>query len=155
MFDATSNGRKLKILNIIDEFTRECLVSFVARTITAKDVFQQLQILFAKRGLPACIRSDNGPEFVAKLIQNKFAKLKIDCLYIQPGSPWQNAYIESFNSVLRDNILNRYLFMTPIEAQIILDDFRSEYNFIRPHGSLDGEAPTIFYEKYSELKQCA
>ena len=155
MFDATTNGRKLKVLNIIDEYTRECLVSYPARALTARDVFKQLQMLFAQRGLPAFIRSDNGPEFVAQHIRSKLADLKIGTMYIEPGSPWQNPYIESFNSILRDNVLNRYLFMTPREAQIILDDFRAEYNQIRPHGSLDGEAPAVFYERILEKKKCA
>jgi transposase InsO family protein len=155
MFDATSSGRKLKLLNIIDEYTRECLVSYAARTITARDVFRQLQMCFAERGLPTYIRSDNGPEFVAHYIRDNLATFKVKAMYIEPGSPWQNPYIESFNSILRDNILNRYLFNTPREAQINLDQFKAEYNSIRPHGSLDGEAPALFYEKISEKKKCA
>ena len=155
MFDATTSGRKLKLLNIIDEYTRECLVSYAARTITARDVFRQLQMCFAQRGLPTFIRSDNGPEFVAHHIRDNLAAFKVETMYIEPGSPWQNPYIESFNSIVRDNILNRYLFFTPREAQIILDQFKSEYNLIRPHGALDGQSPTTFYERISEKKKCA
>ncbi len=155
MFDVTVNGRKLKILNIIDEFSRECLASYCARTITARDVFRILQKLFFERGLPAFIRSDNGPEFVAKYIQAHLSNLKIEVLYIEPGSPWQNAYIESFNSILRDSLLNRCLFATPKEAQMMLDEFKIEYNTIRPHGSLNGVPPSIFVENLAEIKKCA
>ena len=150
MFDATHNGRKLKVLNIIDEYTKELLVSYAARTITAEDVYRLLRKLFAQRGLPAYIRSDNGPEFVAKYIQKQVAKTKVNIIYIQPGSPWQNCYIESFNSIMRDNLLNRYLFFTPKEAQIIIDDFKQEYNYERPHGTLGGITPKMFADKCSE-----
>lgn len=155
MFDATTSGRKLKLLNIIDEYTRECLVSYAARTITARDVFHQLRKCFAERGLPTYIRSDNGPEFVAHHIRDMLAAFKVQTMYIAPGSPWQNPYIESFNSVLRENILNRYLFHTPREAQLILDQFKSEYNSVRPHGALQGESPAVFYERIIEKKNCA
>ena len=155
MFDVTVNGRKLKILNIIDEFSRECLASYCARTITARDVFRILQRLFVERGLPVFIRSDNGPEFVAKFIQANLGNLKIEVLYIKPGSPWQNAFIESFNSILRDNLLNRCLFFTPKEAQMMLDQFRLEYNTVRPHGSLDGMTPFAFVQNLSEIRKRA
>ena len=155
MFDATFNGRKLKVLNIIDEYSKELLVSYVARTITARDVYKILQKLFAERGYPVHIRSDNGPEFVAKYIQEQIAKTKVNIIYIQPGSPWQNPFIESFNSILRDNILNRYLFFTPSEAQAVIDNFKSEYNTERPHGTLGGLTPQMFVEKCSEKKLCA
>lgn len=155
MFDATVNGRKLKILNIMDEYTKELLVSYVARTITARDVYKILQKLFAERGMPGNIRSDNGPEFVAKHIQEQVSKININIIYIQPGSPWQNPYIESFNSILRDNILNRYLFFTPKEAQAVINNFKSEYNTERPHGTLAGIPPAMFAKQCLENKLCA
>ena len=155
MFDATVDGRKLKILNIIDEFSRECLVSYCARTITAKDVFRILQKLFVERGLPAFIRSDNGPEFVAKYIKLNLDQFNVEVLYIEPGSPWQNPYIESFNSILRDGLLNRCLFSTPKESQIMFDEFRDEYNTIRPHGSLGGMTPCAYLQTLTHVNQCA
>lgn len=155
MFDATFNGRKLKVLNIMDEYSKELLVSHVARNITARDLYKVLQKLFAERGYPAHIRSDNGSEFVAKHIQEQLAKAKVNIIYIQPGSPWQNPFIESFNSILRDNILNRYLFLTPKEAQAVINNFKQEYNTERPHGSLGGMTPQMFVEKSLQKKLCA
>jgi len=155
MFDTTFNGRKLKVLNIIDEHSKELLVSYVARTITAKDVYKILQKLFVERGYPKHIRSDNGSEFVAKFIQDKLSQAKVNVIYIQPGSPWQNPYIESFNSIMRDNLLNRYLFFTPKEAQVIINNFKTEYNTERPHGSLGGITPHMFVEQCLERKLCA
>ena len=155
MFDATFNGRKLKVLNIMDEYSKELLVSYVARNITARDLYKVLQKLFAERGYPAHIRSDNGSEFVAKHIQEQLAKAKVNIIYIQPGSPWQNPFIESFNSILRDNILNRYLFLTPKEAQSIINNFKSEYNTERPHGTLGGITPQMFVDKCLQKKLCA
>lgn len=155
MFDATLNGRKLKILNIMDEYSKELLVSYVARSIAAQDVYKVLQKLFVERGMPAHIRSDNGPEFVAKYIQTRLAKTSVRTIYIQPGSPWQNPFIESFNAVLRDNVLNRYLFITPKEAQAVINNFKSEYNTVRPHGALGGITPQMFVDKITQEKLCA
>jgi transposase InsO family protein len=107
MIDRTANGRPFKILNIIDEFTRECLVSFVARKITTQDVIDQLFQLFVFRGIPDHIRSDNGPEFTARSIRKWLNRLGVKTLFIEPGSPWENGYIESFNGKLRDELLDR------------------------------------------------
>lgn len=155
MFDVTADGRKIKIVNIIDEYSRECLASFAARSITARDIFRILQKLIAERGLPSYIRSDNGPEFVAKFIKTNFEKLKINTIYIEPGSPWQNAYVESFNSVVRDYVLNRWMFYSIKEAQVHLNNFKQEYNEIRPHGSLDGLTPASFASTTTQQKLCA
>ena len=138
MFDATTNGRRLKILNIIDEYTKECLLTVTGRSIRSEDVYRHLIRLFAKHGSPKFIRSDNGPEFVAKSLKRKIANSGTQVIYIEPGSPWQNGFVESFNSIMRDNLLNRYLFYTPKEAQQRLDIFKKEYNEERPHGALGG-----------------
>ena len=155
MFDVTIDNRKIKILNIIDEYSRECLVSIAARNITAKELFNVLQKLFIERGIPAYIRSDNGPEFTANFIKTNLEKLKINTIYIEPGSPWQNAYVESFNSVVRDSVLNRWLFYTVREAQVHLNNFKQEYNQIRPHGALDGLTPVNFVKQIAQQKLCA
>ena len=155
MFDVSDDQRKIKILNVIDEYSRECLVSIAARNISARDVFRILQRLFVERGLPAFIRSDNGPEFVAKFIQAQLQKLGIRILYISPGSPWQNAYIESFNSIIRDSVLNRWIFRSVREAQVHLDNYRTEYNQIRPHGSLNDQTPVEFSRQLQQQQLLA
>lgn len=155
MFDATVNGRSLKILNIIDEFTKECLLTVTARSIRSVDVFKHLQKLFAEHGYPKYLRSDNGPEFVAKNLQAKIKASGLKILYVEPGSPWQNGFIESFNSIMRDNLLNQYLFYTPREAQIRLDIFKQEYNLERPHGSIGGITPVMFKDQCLKNKLCA
>jgi putative transposase len=155
MFDATVNGRKLKILNIIDEYSRVCLLSVCARTITASDLYRELQKLFILHGKPDYIRSDNGTEFTANFIKDKLKENNINTIYINPGSPWQNAFVESFNSVVRDYVLNPNLFFSPKEAQVYLDNFKQEYNWVRPHGSLDGVSPMNFINKISSKKLCA
>ena len=155
MFDATVNGRSLKILNIIDEYTKECLLTVTARSIRSADVFKHLQRLFAEHGYPKYLRSDNGPEFIAKDLQVKIKKSGAEILYVEPGSPWQNGFIESFNSIMRDNLLNQYLFYTPREAQVRLNIFKQEYNFERPHGSIGGITPVMFRDQFAENKLCA
>ena len=114
--DRTSDGRAFKILNILDEYTRECLAVLVERRITSEDVINQLYTLFLVRGVPEHIRSDNGPEFTAKAIRKWLARLGVKTLFIEPGSPWENGYIESFNGKLRDELLHREIFTTLIEA---------------------------------------
>lgn len=155
MFDATVNGRSLKILNIIDEYTKECLLTVTARSIRSADIFKHLQKLFAERGYPKYLRSDNGPEFVAKDLQARIKATGAEILYVEPGSPWQNGFIESFNSIMRDNLLNQYLFYTPREAQIRLNIFKQEYNEERPHGSIGGITPVMFRDQFAENKLCA
>jgi putative transposase len=141
MIDRTANGRAFKILNIIDEYTRECLAILVARKITNQDVIDLLFHLFIFRGIPRYIRSDNGPEFTARAIRKWLSRLGVKTLFIEPGSPWENGYIESFNGKLRDELLNREIFTTLEEARVLIEQWRREYNQIRPHSSLGYQPP--------------
>ena len=141
MIDHTADGRAFKILNIIDEYTRECLAILVARRIKNQDVIDILFWLFISRGLPKHIRSDNGPEFTAKAIRKWLGRLGVNTLFIEPGSPWENGYIESFNGKLRDELLNREIFDTLKEAKVLIEQWRKEYNQIRPHSSLKYQPP--------------
>jgi len=139
--ETTHDGRKLRLLAIIDEYTRECLAIHVARHVTNQDVLYLLSELFLEHGVPENIRSDNGPEFVAKAIRGWLADLGVTTLFIEPGSPWENGYVESFNGKLRDELLNGELFYNLKEAQILIEHWRREYNHIRPHSSLGGRPP--------------
>jgi putative transposase len=131
----TEDGKAFRILTIIDEFTRECLALLVARHITSQDVIDQLFQLFVLRGIPEHLRSDNGTEFTAKAIRKWLANIGVKTLFIEPGSPWENGYIESFNGKLRDELLNREVFSTLIEARVLIEEWRREYNGIRPHSA--------------------
>jgi len=137
----TQDGRAFRILTILDEYTRECLSITVARRITAQDVIYQLGELFLDRGIPDYIRSDNGPEFTARAIRQWLKNLGVKTLYIEPGSPWENGYIESFNGKLRDELLNVEIFTTLIEAQVLIERWRKDYNQIRPHSALGYRPP--------------
>lgn len=148
VFDETENGRALKILPVVDEFSRRCLTIEVGRSITAEHVIRVLERLFEEYGEPEYIRSDNGPEFIAKAVQSWLKKRGAKALYITPGSPWENAYSESFNSRLRDELLDRELFTSEAEARVLLEDHRREYNEGRPHSSLDGKTPAEFVEAW-------
>jgi transposase InsO family protein len=141
MTDRTANGKAFKILNIIDEYTRECLAILVARKIRNQDVIDLLFHLFIFRGIPEHIRSDNGPEFTAKAIRKWLSNVGVRTLFIEPGSPWENGYIESFNGKLRDELLNREIFTTLTEAKVLIEQWRQEYNHIRPHSSLGYRPP--------------
>jgi putative transposase len=141
MIDRTANGRAFKILNIIDEYTRECLAIMVARKIRNQDVIDLLFQLFILRGIPEHIRSDNGSEFTAKAVRRWLSRVGVKTLFIEPGSPWENGYIESFNGKLRDELLNREIFMTIEEANVLIEQWRREYNQIRPHSSLGYQPP--------------
>lgn len=145
--DRTEDGRQLKLLVVIDEFTRECLAVEVGRTFTARDVMLTLQYLFAVRGTPEHVRSDNGPEFIAKELQRWLERAAVRTLYIQKASPWENGYVESFNGKLRDELLNRELFLSVPEARYVLDEWRQEYNHRRPHGSLNWQTPAAYAAK--------
>ena len=133
----TSDGRAFRLLTVIDEYTRECLAIDVARRITADDVLERLSDLFVLRGLPGHIRSDNGPEFAAKAVRGWLGRLGVEALFIEPGSPWENGYVESFNGKLRDELLNAELFDTLLEAKVLVERWRTVYNTVRPHSSLD------------------
>lgn len=137
----TSNGKAFRILVIIDEFTRECLAMMVARKITSHDVIDQLFNLFVLRGIPEHIRSDNGTEFTARAIRGWLKRLNVRTLYIEPGSPWENGYVESFNGKLRDELLNMEVFTTLTEARVLIEGWRKEYNQVRPHSSLGYRPP--------------
>ena len=137
----TADGRAFRMLTIIDEYTRECLAILVERRLTYEDVIDQLFNLFILRGIPEHIRSDNGPEFTAKAIRKWLERLGVKTLFIEPGSPWENGYIESFNGKLRDELLNREIFTTLIEAKVLIADWRKEYNQVRPHSALGYRPP--------------
>jgi len=141
VMDRTANGRALKILTIIDEYTRECLGLLVKRRITSQEVIDKLFGLFILRGIPEHIRSDNGPEFTAKAIRKWLSRIGVKTLYIEPGSPWENGYIESFNGKLRDELLNMEIFTTLKEAKVLTEQWRQGYNHIRPHSSLGYRPP--------------
>ncbi len=137
----TSDGRSFRILTILDEYSKECLAMKVDRHISSQDVIDQLYELFLLRGVPKHIRSDNGPEFTAKKIRDWLTELGVKTLFIEPGSPWENGYIESFNGKLRDELLNREIFTTLIEAKILIEQWRWEYNHVRPHSALRYRPP--------------
>ena len=142
--DQTADGRGLKILPVVDEFTRECLAIEVERGLTADEVVSTLEYLFEVRGEPEFIRSDNGPEFVAEAVRSWLARRGAKTLYIAPGSPWENAYSETFNSRLRDELLDREQFETLKEAKVLIEDHRLDYNHRRPHSSLGYRTPAEF-----------
>ena len=137
----TADGRAFRILTMIDEYTRECLAMLVNRRITSLDVIDQLFQLFVLRGIPEHIRSDNGPEFTAREIRRWLAKIGVKTLFIERGSPWENGYVESFNGKLRDELLNREIFTTLTEAKVLIEEWRREYNGVRPHSSLGYRPP--------------
>ena len=139
--DRTHDGRKFRMLNIIDEFTRECLTIRVSRKLKAVDVIDVLSDLFILRGVPGHIRSDNGPEFVAQAVRAWISAVGAKTAYIEPGSPWENGYCESFNSKLRDELLKGEIFYTLKEAQIVIESWRRHYNTVRPHSSLGYRPP--------------
>ena len=141
VMDRTANGRAFKILTIIDEYTRESLGLLVNRRITSQEVIDRLFELFILRGIPEHIRSDNGPEFTSKVIRKWLNRIGVKTLFIEPGSPWENGYIESFNGKLRDELLNREIFMTLKEAKVLIEQWRQEYNHIRLHSSLGYRPP--------------
>jgi transposase InsO family protein len=141
MIDHTADGRAFKILNIIDEFTRKNLRTKVNRRIRSQDVIDELFELFVLCGIPEHIRSDNGPEFAAKAIRKWLNRLGVKTLFIEPGSPWENGYIESFNGKMRDELLSREIFTTLREAKVLIEQWRREYNQVRPHSALGYRSP--------------
>ena len=141
VFERTHDGRPVRILAIIDEYTRECLALDVARRMTSEDIIYRLGQLFVERGVPAYIRYDNGPEFTAKAVRDWLERLNVQTLFIEPGCPWENGYVESFNGKLRDELLNREIFYTLNEARVIIERWRHHYNTRRPHSSLGYRSP--------------
>ena len=144
LFDRTESGRRIKILVVIDEFTRECLAIRVASRIKSSDVAGILAAIMVERGAPSHVRSDNGPEFVAKSVRRWLKKCNVSTAFIAPASPWENGFVESFNAQLRNELLNRELFPTLAEAKYLIEDFRRTYNEERPHGSLKMRTPAEF-----------
>ena len=141
LFTRTSDGRALRLLTVLDEFTRECLAIDVARRITSDDVLGRLAQLFVLRRAPGYLRSDNGPEFTARALRTWLQRVGVQTLYIEPGSPWENGYIESFNGRLRDELLNGEVFDTVLEARVLCEQWRRHYNAVRPHSSLGYRPP--------------
>ena len=133
--DQTMDGRRLRCLTVVDEFTRKSLAIVIARSLTSHDVIQALETLIRQRGQPDCLRSDQGPEFITRAVKEWLEERSIGTHYIDPGSPWQNAYGESFNSIFRTTCLNRWAFESVREARADIESWRREYNDIRPHGS--------------------
>ena len=144
--DRTRDGRKFRMLNVVDEFTRECLAIRVGRRIKAADVIDVLADLFILRGVPGHIRSDNGPEFVATAVRAWIDGVGAQTAFIEPGSPWENGYVESFNGKLRDELLNAEVFYTLAEAKVLIEQWRRHYNTQRPHSALGYRppAPEVF-----------
>lgn len=151
--DRTEDGRQLKLLVVIDEFTRECLAIEAGRAFTARDVRLTLQYLFAIRGTPEHIRSDNGPEFVSKEIKRWLDQAQVRTLYIQKASPWENGYVESFNGKLRDELLNRELFLGLAEARYVLDEWRNDYNHRRPHSGIGWQTPAGYAARLNDADE--
>ena len=141
VMDRTYDGRAFRMLTVIDEYTRECLAIVVDRKLKSTDVIETLAELFLSKGLPEHIRSDNGPEFCAKAVREWLDRFDVGPLFIEPGSPWENGYCESFNGKLRDELLNGEIFYTLQEAKILIENWRCEYNEIRPHSSLSYRPP--------------
>jgi len=139
--DRTHDGKAFRMLCIIDEFTREAIAIRVARSLKSTEVIEALCDLFVERGVPAHIRSDNGPEFVALALRQWIAAVGAKTAYIEPGSPWENGYCESFNGKLRDELLNGEIFYTLKEAKIMIEAWRRHYNTVRPHSSLGYRPP--------------
>jgi len=139
--ERTHDGRSFRILNVIDEHTRECLAVQVRRQLDHEDVQECLAELFCSRGVPIHIRSDNRSEFIANMLRKWLGELGVKTLFIEPGSPWENGYVESFNGKMRDELLNREIFYTLKEAQVLIERWRKEYNTFRPHSSLGYRPP--------------
>lgn len=146
----TEDGQPLRILNVVDEFTRRCLGCHVARSIGARDLAEVLAELFARHGRPRRLRSDNGREFIAESLASWLETKRVEQVFIEKGSPQQNAYVERFNGSMRDEKLNGELFRSVLEARVVLAQWVTEYNTIRPHRGLGMKTPQAFYESLRE-----
>ena len=151
--DRTERGGKLRILVIIDEYTRQCLTTRVEPSVPASVVIEVLEWLLLTRGVPKYIRSDSGPESISTAVRQWLKESGCQTLFIKPGSPWENGYIESFNDKLRGECLNREVFRNGREAQTIVEAFRQEYNNYRPHSSLGYLTPVEFARRYYKQNQ--
>jgi putative transposase len=148
-FDTTVDGRTLKLLNVVDEYTRECPAIVVDRSIDADRVVDTLDAIAAQRGFPTYLRFDNGPEFVALAVADWCRFNEVNTTFIDPGSPWQNAWIESFNSRLRNELLNGWHFDSLLEAQVLIEDWRIDYNMNRPHSAHGDLTPHEFAQAWT------
>ena len=144
LFDTTEDGRQVKFMPVLDEYTRECLMIDVSRSITSERVIRQMERLFQVHGPPGNLRSDNGPEFIAEALKRFLADQEVETRYIEPGAPWQNGYVESFNATFRDELLDREVFSTLLEAEVLSEQYRRRYNEHRPHSSLDYQTPAEY-----------
>ena len=153
--DQTENGSRFRILTLIDEYTRECLATHAAWSIRAVDVITVVEAAIERYGAPEHIRSDNGPEFIAYAIQDWLAVQQVKTLYITPGSPWENGHIESFHDKFRDECLNRELFGSLLEARVIVESWRMEYNEKRPHSSLRYLTPSEYGRRHNPVLRSA
>jgi putative transposase len=145
--DATVRGGALRMLTILDEYTRECHVLRADRALRSGDVLEWLQKAIEEHGAPEYLRSDNGSEFIAKEVQRWLAENRIKTIYIEPASPWQNGFVESFHGRFRDECLNREQLWTLTEARVVIEDFRYEYNQLRPHSKLGYQCPARFAQQ--------
>lgn len=150
LFDTTEDGRQLKFMPVIDEYTRECFTIDVSRSITSARVIDQLERLFRRHGRPANLRSDNGPEFVAEALRTYLSEAEVETRYIEPGAPWQNGYVESFNATFRAELLNRELFATALEAAVLSEQYRRKYNTYRPHSALGYLTPAAYAAEHRQ-----
>lgn len=150
LFDTTEDGRQLKFMPVVDEYTRECHAIDVSRSIKAERVVETLDRLFLAHGPPVHLRSDNGPEFVAGALKQFLSLTEVETRYIEPGAPWQNGFVESFNATFRDELLDRELFATVLEAEVLSEQYRCKYNTYRPHSSLDYRTPSAFAARCRE-----
>jgi len=148
LFDRTDEGRSIKILNIVDEFSRFNVRLEARRSFTSREVIVSLGQAMIEYGIPGCIRSDNGSEFIAERLKDWIAENGIGIMYIEPGSPWENPYVESLNWILRNECTNREAFHHLLEAKVILDDWRWEYNYERPHGAHGRRTPAEVYHEF-------
>ena len=149
LFDACANGQQLKCLTVIDEYTRECLAIDVAGSIRSSRVIEVLSKLVSVHGAPKYLRSDNGPEFISRAILRWVTEAQIDTAYIDPGKPWQNGSNESFNGKFRDECLSMQWFKNRIDAKILIEEFRRQFNEVRPHSSLGQLTPVEFKQQLS------
>jgi len=152
-FDTTEDNRTIKLLNVIDEFTRECPAIVVERSIDADRVVATLDRLVVERGAPAFVRFDNGPEFIAYAVADWCRFNGVGAVFIDPGSPWQNAWIESFNGRLRDELLNAWRFDSLLEAKVLIEDWRIDYNMNRPHSAHGDLTPSEFAQAWIDRNQ--
>jgi transposase InsO family protein len=152
--DRTSDGKAFRILNIIDEYSRECLCCFTARHIHWQNIQEQLTNVFIQYGMPEYLRSDNGSEFTANNLREWLNNLEINTTYIEPGSPWENGYVESFNGKMRDELLNGEIFDNIFEARTLIEQWRKDYNTVRPHSSLGYKPPAPVAIQFNPDKCC-